>query len=54
MIGEAIAVAVDEGTHDVYVADKANHRVEKFDSEGNFLFMFGDGVNETTGGDKCR
>jgi hypothetical protein len=52
-IGEATAVAVDEQTHDVYVADRANHRISKFDSEGNFLFMFGDGVNETTGGDRC-
>jgi hypothetical protein len=52
-IGNAMAVAVDDATHDVYVADEANHRVEKFDSEGNFLFMFGDGVNETTGGNVC-
>lgn len=61
-IGEATAVAVDNETHDVYVADRANHRVEKFDANGTFLFMFGDGVNETTGenicpvnpGDVCR
>ncbi len=53
VIGQAVGVAVDEATHDVYVADQANRRIEKFDSEGNLLFMFGDGVNETTGGDKC-
>ena len=53
VIGQAVHVAVDEATHDVYVADQANRRIEKFDSEGNFLFMFGDGVNETTGGNKC-
>jgi hypothetical protein len=53
VIGQAVGVAVDEATHDVYVADQANRRIEKFDSEGNFLFMFGDGVNETTGGNKC-
>ena len=53
VIGQAVGVAVDEATHDVYVADQANRGIEKFDSEGNLLFMFGDGVNETTGGDKC-
>lgn len=53
VIGQAVGVAVDEATHDFYVADSANRRVEKFDSSGALLFMFGDGVNETTGGDKC-
>ncbi|HEY1354790.1 MAG TPA: hypothetical protein VGF09_00600 [Solirubrobacterales bacterium] len=53
VIGQAVGVAVDEATHDFYVADQGNRRVEKFDSEGNLLFMFGDGVNETSGGDKC-
>jgi hypothetical protein len=53
VIGQAVGVAVDEATHDLYVADQANRRVEKFDSSGAFLFMFGDGVNETTGGNKC-
>jgi hypothetical protein len=52
-IGEAIAVAADEQTHDVYVADRSNHRIEKFAADGTFLFMLGDGVNETTGGDVC-
>jgi hypothetical protein len=52
-IGSAVAVAVDEATHDVYVADAANRRVEKFDSEGNFLFMFGDGVDSTHPGNQC-
>ena len=41
-------VAVDSSSHDVYVVDGqgilGNHRVEKFDSEGHFLFMFGAGV----------
>src|SRR5690349_10029598 len=53
VIGQAVGVAVDEATHDFYVADQANRRIEKFDSEGHLLFMFGDGVNETTGGDIC-
>jgi hypothetical protein len=37
----------------VYVGDMENFRVEKFDSEGNFLLMFGGGVNETTSGNVC-
>lgn len=38
---------------DIYVIDYNGHRVEKFDSEGNFLLMFGHGVNQTTEGDVC-
>ncbi len=38
---------------DVYVVDWGNFRVEKFDSSGKFLLMFGGGVNETTKGDVC-
>lgn len=41
------AVAVDEQSHDVYVNDPANHRVEKFDSTGHFLLMFGKEVDKT-------
>jgi hypothetical protein len=45
---EANSVAVDSSSHDVYVADnKNNHRVEKFDSSGHFLFMLGLEVNKT-------
>ena len=40
-------VAVDLSSHDVYVTDTANHRVEKFDSSGHLLLMFGKGVNKT-------
>lgn len=39
------AVAVDSNG-DVYVEDKDNHRVQKFDSEGNFLLMFGGEVDK--------
>jgi hypothetical protein len=52
-IGNTRSVAVDQATNDIYVADRANHRIEKFDALGNFLFMFGDGVNQTTGGNIC-
>jgi len=38
---------------DVYVVDWEGFRVEKFDSSGKFLLMFGGGVNETSGGDVC-
>src|SRR6202020_286058 len=48
------AVAVDDNeplsdfsTGDVYVADWGNFRIEKYNSEGKFLSMFGGGVNET-------
>jgi hypothetical protein len=47
-------IAVDNGSlstshHDVYVTD-ANHRVQKFGPAGNFLLMFGAGVNSGTSG----
>ena len=45
-------VAVD-GSGDVYVVDVDNHRVEKFDSSGSFLLMFGGEVNASTHGDVC-
>ena len=40
-------VAVDQSSHDFYVTDTANHRVEKFDSTGHLILIFGKGVNET-------
>ena len=46
-ISEPTDVAVDQATGDVYVTDPGNHRVEKFDSSGHFLFMFGRNVNKT-------
>ena len=36
-------VGIDQTTHDFYVTDPGNHRVEKFDSAGNFILMFGKG-----------
>ena len=45
-------IAVDEAG-DLYVADIENFRVQKFDSDGNFILTFGDGVNQTSGGDVC-
>ena len=46
-------VEIDQTTNDIYVTDPGNHRVEKFDSAGTFILMFGKGVNQTTGGDVC-
>jgi DNA-binding beta-propeller fold protein YncE len=43
-------IAVDPSSHAVYVAEESNHRVQKFDSEGHFLLMFGKGVNTGTSG----
>lgn len=40
-------VAVDLSNHDVYVADTGAHRIEKFDSSGHLLLMFGEEVNRT-------
>jgi NHL repeat len=40
-------VAVDLSSHDVYVTDAINHRVEKFDASGHLVLMFGKGVNKT-------
>ena len=39
-------VAVDQSTGDFYVADGGNARVQKFDSDGNFLLTWGWGVND--------
>ena len=45
-----VAVGADR---DVYVRDNANRRIEVFDPAGQFVLMFGGGVNKTTGGDVC-
>ena len=52
------AIAVDNSPtsasrHDVYVVDRDNRRIEKFDPEGNFILAFGGGVDQTTSGDVC-
>jgi DNA-binding beta-propeller fold protein YncE len=39
-------VAVDPQSGDVYVVDRNNHRVEKFDAEGHPLLMFGGDVDQ--------
>jgi DNA-binding beta-propeller fold protein YncE len=47
------AVAVDQSSHDVYVGDLLNKRVEEFNPAGEFILMFGKGVDQTTGGNIC-
>ena len=46
-------IAVNYTTGHVYVTDQNLHRVQEFDSAGNFLRMWGKGVNQTTGGNLC-
>jgi hypothetical protein len=51
-LGKAWSVAVDtspasSSKGDIYVSDPENHRVEKLDSEGHFILMFGKEVNKT-------
>jgi len=38
---DAIGVAVNEASGDVYVVDSGNDRVQRFDPDGNFLSKFG-------------
>ena len=51
------SVAVDNSSGpsagDVYVTDPANFRLEKFDSSGNFILMFGQGVDQSNPGNVC-
>jgi hypothetical protein len=39
-LNEPSGLAVNEATHDIYVADTGNNRVEKFGSAANFLLAF--------------
>jgi hypothetical protein len=48
-----LGVAVDRQSGDVYAVDGENHRVEKFDSDGKFILMFGGEVNKTTKANVC-
>ena len=46
-------VAINDTTGDVYVTDPKLNRVQEFDPDGNFIRMWGSGVDQTTGGDLC-
>ena len=47
-----MGVAVD-GDGAIYVVDTGNHRVQKFNSAGEFVLMFGGEVNKTTNANVC-
>ena len=51
--GLSTGVAVDPSSGSVYVADRANHRVDKFSPTGRFELMFGGKVNKN-GTNVCR
>ena len=40
-------VAVNDLTHDIYVADTGNHRIDEFSATGAFILSFGKDVNKT-------
>ncbi len=46
LIGSACGT-FDSSYGDVYLVDQRNYRIEKYDSEGHFLLMFGGQVNKT-------
>jgi hypothetical protein len=41
---EAAGAAVEQSSGDVYIADRNNNRIDKFDKEGHFLLAWGWGV----------
>lgn len=45
ILRNANGIAVEQASHDVYVVDSNNHRVDKFDASGQFLLAFGREVN---------
>ncbi|MEM7115242.1 MAG: 6-bladed beta-propeller [Chloroflexota bacterium] len=47
-----IGIAVD-ASGNVYVADTGKNRIQKFDYEGNFVSMWGSGVNGGSGAEVC-
>jgi hypothetical protein len=47
-----LGVATDAAGN-VYLADRLNHRIQKFDSAGTFERTWGKAVNMTTGGNLC-
>jgi sugar lactone lactonase YvrE len=42
--------AAADGSGNIYVVDSGNHRVEKYDASGNFLFAFGEDVDSVQPG----
>jgi hypothetical protein len=55
---EEASIAIDNDPaspayRSVYLAERDNRRVQRFNPDGNFVYMLGGGVNETSGGDLC-
>ncbi len=46
-------VAFNESSHDLYIADEGNNRVDEFTATGAFVLMFGKEVNATKKTDVC-
>ena len=44
---------VFDANSNLYVADELNHRIQKFDSDGNFLMTWGKSVNGGAGSESC-
>ncbi len=49
-LNQPSGIAVDQASGWVYVFDRVNNRVQKFDLDGSFILMFGLDVNATTAG----
>ncbi len=48
-----VGMAVDPATHDLYVSDANDYRVEEFTPAGEFVLTFGHEVDKTTHADVC-
>ena len=46
-------ITVDSSSHAVYVGEEENHRVQRFDSTGGFIWMVGGEVDKTTHANLC-
>jgi hypothetical protein len=50
---EPSGVAVNDTTHDVYVADRGNNRIDEFEADGTFVRAWGFDVNGVPGFGEC-
>jgi len=46
-ITKPMSVAIDQSSHEIYVADPSNFRIDKLGPSGNFILMFGKEVDKT-------
>lgn len=52
-LNKPLSLAMDQASGDVFVADNADNRVDKFTSSGGFVLTIGGKVNKTTGANVC-